>query len=155
MCSFWDLWKLHVTVTETIRVWKLKIKSVSSSAGVIHLVCGSFGTDRTERFVSFHTGRTQALHPLCCLHPPPLDVLLHPSPLLLESHHKHCWAAHYDITLPDSHQLLLLRLSVLSIHRPETRMFVLLFVNMITCTLDKTSLKLGHVYLNVVKRRTF
>lgn len=49
----------------------------------IDLACGRFGTEGAEHLVSVHTGCTQALHPLCCLHPPPLDVLLQPPPLLL------------------------------------------------------------------------
>lgn len=62
---------------------------IKVSAGVSHLVCGGFGADGTEHLVSVHAGRAQALHPLCCLHPPPLNVLLHPPALLLRAHHRH------------------------------------------------------------------
>lgn len=54
---------------------------LQGAAGDFHLLRGRFGTEGAEHLVFVRTGHV--LHPLCCLHPPPLNVLLHPALFLL------------------------------------------------------------------------
>lgn len=60
---------------------------------VSYLVDGAFGTERAKHLISVYAGGTEALHPLCCLHPPPLYVLLHPPLFFLyrKTHNGYFW----------------------------------------------------------------
>lgn len=58
-----------------------QVSRLQGAAGDFHLLRGRFGTEGAEHLVFVCTGHV--LHSLCCLHPPPLNVLLHPALFLL------------------------------------------------------------------------